>query len=86
MTLADAARKAKAGKTAEGRCRALNATISSASKFGYHLYEYQARLAIGEIEMGRNSTSARARLTALETDARARRRLARRSPGADAAN
>ncbi len=70
VALAEARVKAKSGKPAEARSE-LDAALSSAHKFGYRLYEYQIRLAQGEIEMGRNSTSARARLTALETDARA---------------
>ena len=62
--------KAKSGKTADA-LKELDATLSSARKFGYRLYEYQARLAIGEIELWSGSPSAQAHLTALEKDARA---------------
>ena len=70
VTLADSRVKAKSGKTAEA-LQALNAMLASAQKFGYHLYEYQARLAIAEIEAGSGSPAAGAHLAALEKDARA---------------
>jgi tetratricopeptide (TPR) repeat protein len=69
VVFADARVKAKSGKTAEA-LKELDATLASTRKFGYRLYEYQARLAIGEIELWSGSPSAQAHLTALETDAR----------------
>ena len=68
-TLADARVKAKLGKTAEA-LKELDTTLASARKYGYRLYEYQARLAMCEIELGARSEPARAHLTALEKDAR----------------
>jgi hypothetical protein len=68
-TLADARVEAKLGKTADA-LKELDATLASARKFGYRLYEYQTRLAMGEIELGTRSDPARAHLTALEKDAR----------------
>jgi len=69
VALADARIRAKSGKTAEG-LQALAATVSSAHKFGYRLYEYQARLAIGEIELGAGLATPDAHLTTLEKEAR----------------
>ncbi len=68
--LADARLKAKSSKTAEA-LKELAVTLSSARKFGYRLYEYQVRLAMGEIEMWSGSASARVHLAALEKEARA---------------
>jgi tetratricopeptide (TPR) repeat protein len=68
--LADSRVKAKSGKTADA-LKELEAPLASAKKIGYKLYEYQIALAIGEIESGSGSASARPRLTALEKDARA---------------
>jgi tetratricopeptide (TPR) repeat protein len=68
--LADARVKAKLGKLAEAR-EELESMITSARRFGHRPYEYQARLALGEIELWSGSASAVARLTALERDARA---------------
>ena len=70
VTLAESRVKAKSGKTAEA-LQSLNGTLSSAHKFGYHLYEYQARLAIAEIEVWSHSGAAGAPLAALEKEARA---------------
>ncbi len=70
VTLAQARVQAKAGKTAEA-LQALNSMLASTRKFGYRLYEYEARLAIGEIETSTGSAGASAHLAALETDARA---------------
>jgi hypothetical protein len=67
--LADARIKARSGKTAEALQEA-QATLNSASKFGYRLYEYQARLAIGEIEVEAHVAAAQSHLTMLEKDAR----------------
>jgi len=66
---ADARVNAKIGKTAEAR-KELEAVQSSARRLGYRLYEYQARLAIGEIEMWSGSAAAGTHLAALEKDAR----------------
>jgi hypothetical protein len=44
--------------------------VSTARKFGYRSYEYQARLAVTEIELSSGAASARAQLTALENDAK----------------
>jgi eukaryotic-like serine/threonine-protein kinase len=68
-TFGDARVKAKSGKTADA-LKELDATLASARKFGYRLYEYQARLAMGEIEIGARSETAHAQLTLLEKDAR----------------
>jgi tetratricopeptide (TPR) repeat protein len=68
--LADALVKAKSGKLAEAR-RELESVLASARRFGYRAYEYQARLALCEIELWSGTASASARLTSLESDARA---------------
>jgi len=68
-TLADSRVKARTGKTAEARSE-LEGLLSSAHKLGYRLYEYQARLAIGEMEIASGASSAKAELAALEKDAR----------------
>jgi tetratricopeptide (TPR) repeat protein len=68
-TLADARVKAKLGKTAEA-LKELDTTLASARKFGYRLYEYQARLAMCEVELGGRAETAHAHLTELEKDAR----------------
>jgi tetratricopeptide (TPR) repeat protein len=68
--LADAVVKAKLGKPTQA-LKELQATLASAHKFGYRIYEFQARLAMGEIGLGLRSPSAHADLTALERDARA---------------
>lgn len=69
VTLAESRLKAKSAKAAEG-LQALAATASSAHKFGYRLYEYQARLAMGEIELGSGLATADAHLATLEKEAR----------------
>ena len=69
VTLADSRIKAKSGKTAEALQEA-QTTLTSARKFGYRLYEYQARLAAGEIEIEAHSPAAHSHLTVLERDAR----------------
>jgi len=68
--LADARVKARVGKWAEAH-HELESVLASARKFGYRPYEYEARLALAEIELWSGSASARAHLTSLETDARA---------------
>jgi hypothetical protein len=69
-TLADARVNAKSGKWAQAR-EELESMLSSARKFGYLSYEYQARLALAEIDLWAGSASAPAHLAALERDARA---------------
>jgi serine/threonine protein kinase/tetratricopeptide (TPR) repeat protein len=70
VALASSRVKAKSGKTAEAR-QELEASIASARKFGYRLYELQARLALGEIELWAGSAGAQSQLAAVEKDARA---------------
>ena len=44
--------------------------LTEARKYGYLIYEYKARLALGEVEVKSGKmTAGRARLTALEKDA-----------------
>jgi eukaryotic-like serine/threonine-protein kinase len=44
--------------------------LTEATKYGYLVYEYQARLALGEVEMkSGKATAGRARLAALDKDA-----------------
>jgi eukaryotic-like serine/threonine-protein kinase len=66
---ADARVKAKSGKLAEAR-KELDVVLSSTRKFGYGLYEYEARLAMAEIESWSGSASSGAQLATLEKDAR----------------
>jgi len=68
--LADARVRVKTGKVAEAR-KELETVLSSAHKLEYRLYEYQARLALAEIEMIYGSGSGRDDLNALEKDAAA---------------
>jgi tetratricopeptide (TPR) repeat protein len=68
--LADVLVKARSGKYAEARKEG-EAARDSAHKFGYKVYEYQARLALCEIEMWSASAAAGSDLAALEKDARA---------------
>jgi serine/threonine protein kinase/tetratricopeptide (TPR) repeat protein len=68
-TLADARVQAKSGKVAEARQR-LESMLSTTHKYGYRLYELQARLALGEIALWSGSASARSQLATLEKDAR----------------
>ena len=70
VALADARVKAKSGQVVDAR-RELETALASARKFGYRLYELQARLAIGEIELWSASSSARVDLSLVEKDARA---------------
>jgi hypothetical protein len=62
--------KAKQGKT-QAAIQDLAAMQASAHKFGYGLYEFQARLAIGEIEMTSGSAAANGHLNALANEAAA---------------
>jgi hypothetical protein len=68
--LADARVKAKLGKWAEAR-EELESMIAPARRFGYRPFEYQGRLALGEIELWSGSAVAVSGLNALERDARA---------------
>ncbi|PYX39424.1 MAG: hypothetical protein DMG75_00870 [Acidobacteria bacterium] len=57
----------------EAAKRSLEAVLVKASRHGYLGYEFQSRLALGEIEMKSGKTTAgRARLQALERDAKAK--------------
>jgi serine/threonine protein kinase/Tfp pilus assembly protein PilF len=68
--LADSRVKARSGKRAEAR-QELETMLASTRKHGYRLYEFNARLALAEIEIEAHSPSALAHLGALESDARA---------------
>jgi tetratricopeptide (TPR) repeat protein len=48
----------------------LNSTIVSAKKLGYYQLECEARLALGEIEIGHNPEQGRAQLSALASEVR----------------
>lgn len=67
--LADGRVKAKSAMYAEAH-QELQTALAAAHKSGYRLYEYELRLALGEIEMGARVPDARAHLASLETDAR----------------
>lgn len=67
--LADSRVKAKSGKTSEAK-KALEAMLASARKSGYGSYEYEARLALAEIELQSHSAAALPNLSALEKDAK----------------
>ena len=67
--LADARVKAKSGQVAQAR-QELETMLASTRKYGYRLSEYNARLALAEIESGSGSASAHLHLTSLENDAR----------------
>ena len=64
--LADARVKTNSGNSLEAR-KELESAIASARKFGYRLYEYQLRLALGEMSVG--SPGARTQLVSLQKDA-----------------
>lgn len=68
-TLADSRVQAKSGKAAEAR-QQLESMVSTTHKYGYRLYELQARLALGEIALWSGSATARSQLATLEKDAR----------------
>jgi tetratricopeptide (TPR) repeat protein/TolB-like protein len=68
-TLADSRVQAKSGKFPEAR-QQLEAMLSATHKHGYRLYEFQARLALAEIDLWSSSATARDQLATLETDAR----------------
>jgi tetratricopeptide (TPR) repeat protein len=64
--------RAASGKSADQNAaiKRLEATLAEATKYGYVPYQFEARLALGEIETQSGRTSAgRARLEALERDA-----------------
>jgi eukaryotic-like serine/threonine-protein kinase len=67
--LADSRVKTKSGKMSEAK-KALEAMLASARKFGYRSYEYEARLALAEIELQSHSAAAAPHLAALEKDAK----------------
>jgi hypothetical protein len=57
------------GESAESRKR-LEPVLSEAKKYGYLYYEYQARLALGEVDLkSGNTASGRTQLAALNQDA-----------------
>ena len=68
-TLADSRVQAKSGKAAEAR-QQLESMVSTTHKYGYRLYELQARLALAEIALWSGSATARSNLATLEKDAR----------------
>jgi len=68
--LADSRVKARTGKVVEAR-QELETVLAAARKFGYRLYEYQVRLALGEIDLAVGAASARASLSALDKEATA---------------
>jgi eukaryotic-like serine/threonine-protein kinase len=68
-TLADSRVQAKSGKAAEAR-QQLESMLSTTHKYGYRLYELQARLALEEIALWYGSATARSHLATLEKDAR----------------
>ena len=67
--LADARVKAKS-RNEVGARKELDAMLASGRKYGYLSYEFQARLALGEIELSSGSPSAKRRLRSLENEAR----------------
>jgi len=69
---AAAANRSHPGETAAAK-RELEAVLGKATRHGYLGYEFQSRLALGEIEMKSGKTAdGRARLQALERDAKAK--------------
>jgi len=67
--LANARVLAALGENAEATKR-LEAVLSEATKYGYLNYEYQARLALGEVDLKSGRTAAgRSRLATLNQDA-----------------
>jgi eukaryotic-like serine/threonine-protein kinase len=67
--LADARVKAKSGNEVGAR-KELDVMLASARKYGYLSYEFQARLALDEIELESGSPLADTRLRSLENEAR----------------
>lgn len=71
-TLSAARVMAEAGKTDEA-AKTLESMLTEVTRLGYVSYQFEARLALGEIEMKSGKTAiGRARLQALEKDARAK--------------
>ncbi|MGC1370994.1 MAG: protein kinase [Candidatus Sulfotelmatobacter sp.] len=68
--LADAGVKARSEQKTEA-VQELEAALASAHKLGYGIYEYEVRLAIGEIELPSGPAATRPKLAALEKDAEA---------------
>ena len=69
VALADARVKARSGNWNQARAE-LEGVIASTHTIGYRWYEYQARLALAEIDLWSGSASARMHLDALEKEAR----------------
>jgi eukaryotic-like serine/threonine-protein kinase len=69
--LAKARVEVAAGNAATAR-QELESMLATARKLGYRSYEYQSRLALGELEWKTGAALARAHLLALEKDARAK--------------
>ncbi len=69
VTLASSRIKARSGDWKQGRPE-LEQMIVSTKKFGHRTYEYEARLALAEIDLWSRSPDARMHLQALEKDAR----------------
>jgi tetratricopeptide (TPR) repeat protein/TolB-like protein/predicted Ser/Thr protein kinase len=67
---ADARVKAKNGQVPEAR-KELEAVLAETRKYGYLSYELQTRLALCEVELAAGDATAHARLSALETEAKA---------------
>jgi len=74
-----AARVQAANGQIQEALRALQAVLGEATKYGYCVVEFEARLALGEIEMHQSRDRARAQLRALARDSREKgfRRIAR---------
>ncbi len=68
--LADARVKAKAGLALEAR-KELEAVLAEARRYGYLSHELQTRLALCEVVLAAGYPTAHARLSALETAAKA---------------
>lgn len=72
MEIASARVRAALGKPAEAKT-SLEATLAEAKKYSLVRYQFEARLALGEIETESGQTAAgRARLDALERDSTAK--------------
>ena len=67
--LAHARVQARSGQPARAR-KELEATLVSVRQFGYRLYEFQVRLALGEVALRSGAASARRDLARLQNDAR----------------
>lgn len=72
MAITAARVRAALGKPAEAT-KSLDATLAEAAKFGFVKYQYEARLARGEIEMQSGEAAAgRAQLARLQHEAKAK--------------